>query len=102
VGLGKVGSAKVPMATATKSGKPSPSQYTVEPHCGQKRKVSALPLVALEARLRHDAARVGAGLAADRDALARVARLVRQHRARAPLARSCDDREIRRCSRHVS
>jgi hypothetical protein len=36
VGAGKFGSAKLPMATATYPGKPSPSQYTVEPHVGQK------------------------------------------------------------------
>src|SRR4029079_648991 len=47
VGGGKFGSAKVPMATATYPGKPSPSQYTVEPHIGQKCKVKALPLSAL-------------------------------------------------------
>jgi hypothetical protein len=36
VGGGKLGSAKLPMATAMYSGKPWPSQYTVEPHVGQK------------------------------------------------------------------
>jgi hypothetical protein len=36
VGAGKFGSAKLPMATATYPGNPSFSQYTVEPHVGQK------------------------------------------------------------------
>ena len=36
LGAGKLGSAKLPMATATYPGKPSPSQYTVEPQVGQK------------------------------------------------------------------
>jgi hypothetical protein len=36
VGAGKDGSAKFPMATMTVPGKPSFSQYTVEPHTGQK------------------------------------------------------------------
>jgi hypothetical protein len=36
VGAGKLGSAKLPIATAMYSGKPWPSQYTVEPHVGQK------------------------------------------------------------------
>src|SRR4029450_11148386 len=44
VGAGKFGSAKLPMATATYPGKPSPCQKTVEPHVGQKRKDIALPL----------------------------------------------------------
>ncbi len=35
-GGGKFGSARLPMATATYPGKPSPSQYTVEPQVGQK------------------------------------------------------------------
>src|SRR6516164_1359808 len=47
VGAGKFGSAKLPMATATYPGKPSLSQLTVEPHVGQKWKVSALPLSAV-------------------------------------------------------
>src|SRR5438874_1052993 len=38
VGAGKFGSAKLPIATTTYPGKPSPSQYTVEPHVGQKMK----------------------------------------------------------------
>ena len=45
--LGKVGSAKLPMATVTWPGKPSFSQKTVEPHVGQKSKVIALPLSAV-------------------------------------------------------
>src|SRR5712691_7319121 len=36
VGAGKFWSAKLPMATATYPGNPSFSQYTVEPHVGQK------------------------------------------------------------------
>src|SRR5262245_23439852 len=44
VGGGKLGSAKVPMAMAMSPGNPSPVQQTVDPHTGQKRKVSALPL----------------------------------------------------------
>jgi hypothetical protein len=36
VGAGKLGSAKLPMATVTCPGKPSFSQKTVEPHIGQK------------------------------------------------------------------
>jgi len=36
VGAGNFGSAKLPTATATYPGKPSPSQKTVEPHVGQK------------------------------------------------------------------
>jgi hypothetical protein len=36
VGAGKFGSAKLPMAIVTCPGKPSFSQYRVEPHVGQK------------------------------------------------------------------
>jgi hypothetical protein len=36
VGAGKLGSAKLPIATAMYSEKPWPSQYTVDPHVGQK------------------------------------------------------------------
>ena len=36
VGAGKLGSEKLPIATAMYSAKPWPSQYTVEPHVGQK------------------------------------------------------------------
>src|SRR3974390_812341 len=35
-GAGKLGSAKLPMATLTYPGKPVLSQYMVEPHVGQK------------------------------------------------------------------
>src|SRR5262249_9276814 len=47
VGAGKFGSAKLPIATATYSGNPSLSHEPVEPHVGQKGKVSALPLSAV-------------------------------------------------------
>src|SRR5258708_26320428 len=36
VGARQFGSAKLPMATATYPGKPSPSQYTVQPHVRQQ------------------------------------------------------------------
>ena len=43
-GLGKHGSAKLPTATAIASGADTSSQYTVEPHLGQKWKVAPPPL----------------------------------------------------------
>ena len=46
-GAGKLGSAKLPIATVTYPGKPSFSQKTVEPQVGQKWKVIALPLSAV-------------------------------------------------------
>jgi hypothetical protein len=36
IGGGNVGSVKVPTAAPRKSGAMAISQYTVEPHCGQK------------------------------------------------------------------
>ena len=43
-GLGKRGSAKLPTATAITSGADASCQYTVEPHVGQKWKVTVPPL----------------------------------------------------------
>ena len=43
-GAGKLGSAKLPIATVMNPGKPSFAQKTVEPQVGQKWKVIALPL----------------------------------------------------------
>jgi len=47
VGGGNAGSAKLPIATTKYSGKLSLSQKTVEPHDGQKRNVTWLPLSAM-------------------------------------------------------
>jgi len=50
-GLGKLGSAKLPTATATNSGVETNSQYTVEPHVGQKWKTAVVPLSPVRANV---------------------------------------------------